>query len=153
MNNKVLISAIRLLSRREYGAAELAAKLSNRGFTEEEAQAAVAECRNLGLQSDSRFVDSITHIRIRAGYGPNRVRQELLTLRIESELIETRLQQEDNHWLEYARVVWKKKFGNCVQTDFVSQQKQKQFLLYRGFNKDTIAQLFKQLARDAFSAE
>ena len=136
---------MRLLVRREHGAHELASKLQQKGFIAEDVQEAIAECQRLGLQSDLRFVDNVSRARIRQGYGPTRIRQELLTLHIERELIEDRLQQEQDSWLSYALAAWEKKFKEHEQHSFAMQQKQKQFLLYRGFTTDTIAQVFKEL--------
>lgn len=137
--------AVHLLTRREHGAYELTNKLLKKGYPENEAQDAVLECHRLGLQSDDRFVDNICRARIRQGYGPLRIRRELQDLQINAELITNTLKQEQDNWLSYALEVWKKKYKEQGELSYPVMQKQKQFLLYRGFSTDTIAMLFKAI--------
>ena len=134
---------MRLLARREHGAHELANKLAMKGYLDIEIQDALSECQRLGLQSDSRFVDNVCRTRIRQGYGPIRIRQELQNLHIDSELIDAVLQQEQDNWLDYAVSVWKKKYKEQGELSYTTLQKQKQFLLYRGFSSDIITMVFK----------
>lgn len=135
--------AVRLLTRREHGAYELTNKLLKKGYPANEAQDAVLECQRLDLQNDDRFVDNICRARIRQGYGPLRIRRELQDLQIDAELITNTLRQEQDNWLSYALEVWKKKYKEQGELSYSATQKQKQFLLYRGFSTDTIAMLFK----------
>ncbi|WP_133126890.1 recombination regulator RecX [Legionella nagasakiensis] len=142
--NKALSSALRLLTRREHSVYELACKLTQKGYASSEIEAAIAECQRLGLQSDERFVETICRTRIRQGYGPLRIQQELRSLRIEETLINTVLQQKQDHWLAHAIAVKKKKYKNQGELTFKQMQKQKQFLLYRGFSADIIAMVFNE---------
>lgn len=137
--------AVRLLTRREHGAYELVNKLLQKGYPEHEARDALLECQRLGLQSDDRFVDSLCRARIRQGYGPVRIRRELQALKIDGELINNTLQQEQDNWLSHALWVWQKKYKEQGELSYSVMQKQKQFLLYRGFSTDTIATLFKEI--------
>ena len=137
-------SAVRLLARREHGAHELAQKLLQKKHPEVEIQEAISECQRLGLQSDARFVDSLCRARIRQGHGPARIRQDLHNVRIDRDLMEQALDAERDNWVSYARDVWIKKYGDQEVTSFAATQKQKQFLLYRGFSVDTINTVFKE---------
>jgi regulatory protein len=137
--------AVRLLTRREHGAYELVNKLIQKGYPEHEAQEALLECQRLNLQSDDRFVDNVCRARIRQGYGPVRIRRELQDLKIDGEIISNALQQEQDNWLLHALEVWKKKYKEPSERSYSVMQKQKQFLLYRGFSTDTIATLFKEI--------
>ena len=131
---------MRLLARREHGAHELANKLATKGYPESDIQDVLLTCQSLGLQSDSRFVDNLCRTRIRQGYGPLRIRQELQHLQIDAELV-----LEQDNWLAHASAVWKKKykeFKEPKELSFAESQKQKQFLHYRGFSTDTITMLF-----------
>lgn len=134
--------AVRLLTRREHGARELADKLKRKGYLLADIEASILECQRLGLQSDSRFVESLCRTRVRQGYGPLRIRQELQHLQVDGELIEDVLQQEQDNWLTYATDVWKKKY-KVQTTSYTDLQKQKQFLMYRGFPMDIIAKVFR----------
>ena len=143
--SEAFAGAVRLLSRREHGAYELHHKLVQKGHIETEVKAALLECQRLGLQCDTRFVENVCRTRIRQGYGPIRIRQELKQLQIDNELIEGVLQQEEERWLFYALEAWKKKYKVPGEVTYLKQQKQKQFLLYRGFSSEIINTLFKEM--------
>ena len=132
-----------LLARREHGAHELANKLATKGYLAKEIEEAISLCQQLGLQSDGRFVESMCRVRIRQGYGPIRIRQALQNLRLDSDLIDAALALEQDNWLDYAMDVWQKKYKEQVDLSYPAIQKQKQFLLYRGFSTDTITMVFK----------
>lgn len=140
---KAFESAVRLLSRREHGAMELCEKLKQKGFNRTEVQDALARCQELDLQNDQRFVENYSRSRIRQGYGPLKIQQELSTKGVDKELIHTVLQQEEENWLHYAWEVWQKKNRDQLELSFEELQKQQRFLLYRGFSMDVIALVLK----------
>jgi regulatory protein len=142
---KALDSALAMLTRREHGAMELYHKLKQKGFSQTEAQAAVDKCQELGLQSDSRFVASFGRSRISQGYGPIKIRQELKDKGIDSDLIQSELQHEQDNWLRYALDVWKKKCRGQADLSYIELQKQQRFLFYRGFGPDVIAAVVKEM--------
>ena len=131
-----------LLSRREHGAQELRDKLVSKGYSEEESDLALLKCQELDLQSEKRFVESRFRVRIRQGYGPRRIQQELQQLQIDDSLIQNELRQEKDNWFGYGLEVWEKKYQNHENPTYNEIQKQKQFLLYRGFSIDTINMVF-----------
>lgn len=141
---KAFVSAVRLLARREHGAHELAQKLLKK-YPHDEVQHAMDECQRLDLQSDARFVESLCRTRVRQGHGPARIRQDLQNVRIDRDLIDRILYEERDNWVSYARDVWMKKYGGHDDPSFTATQKQKQFLLYRGFSVDTINMVFKSI--------
>ncbi len=143
--SSVFESAMRLLARREHGARELTNKLVLKGFSREDVQEALIECQRLGLQSDVRFIENLSRARIRQGYGPLRIRRELQHLQVDIELVDDALRQEQDNWLSYAMSAWEKKYKKEEALSYASLQKQKQFLLYRGFTTDTIAMIFNNL--------
>lgn len=142
---KAFDCALRLLSRREHGASELADKLALRGYSSEEVNEIIAECQRLGLQSDARYVESLCHTRIRQGCGPLKISQELQAKQVDRELIETVLQQEQDNWLTYALAVWHKKYKNQDDIPFAELQKRQRFLLYRGFPTDIITRVIDEV--------
>jgi regulatory protein len=141
--SKAFSAAVRLLARREHGAHELASKLLKKGHMESDIQLAIGDCQRLGLQSDDRFAEGFCRVRIRQGYGPLRIHQELKQLQIDSDLIEEVLRLEQDNWLSHAMAVWNKKFNEQQDVSFELIQKQKKFLLYRGFPSDLITMMFK----------
>lgn len=142
---KAFDCAVRLLSRREHGAIELCDKLRKKGFCSADAKEALQTCQELDLQSETRFVASYSRSRIRQGYGPLKISQELSSKGVDKELIQSILQQEEHNWLEYASEVWQKKNKGQQSMSFSELQKQQRFLLYRGFGMDTIARVTKEL--------
>ncbi|WP_298621816.1 recombination regulator RecX [uncultured Legionella sp.] len=142
---KAFDSAVRLLSRREHGAMELCNKLEQKGFESSEIKDALDKCQRLGLQSDCRFIENYSRSRIRQGYGPLKIIQELKNKGLDSDLIMHELVQERDNWLSYALDVWDKKCKGRTDLTFSEIQKQQRFLLYRGFNMDIIAQVMKEL--------
>jgi regulatory protein len=143
--SKAFDRALHLLTRREHGARELCDKLERKGFSSADAKEAVDSCLRLGLQSDDRFVEQYCRSRIRQGYGPLKISQELKSKGVDSDLIQRHLQQESNNWLNYALDVWQKKCRGQLDLSFDEIQKQQRFLLYRGFSMDTIATVVKEL--------
>ena len=148
MQSKAYACALRLLARREHGAHELASKLAQKGYTASVVQDVLAECQRLDLQNDARFVEMICRTRIRQGYGPIRIRLELQNLKIDSYLIASALQKEQDHWIDHALAVLKKKYKEEGEVSFIALQKQKQFLLYRGFSTDIITMVFNHAHND-----
>lgn len=139
--NEALTSAVRLLARREHGLAELADKLAQKGYVDADIQDALATCKRQGLQCDVRFAESLCRTRIRQGYGPIRIRQELQFKQVARDVIDDVLYAEREKWLEYATRAWEKKYHPSDDVSFTDKQKQKQFLLYRGFSMETISEI------------
>lgn len=139
--SKALVCAVRLLARREHSLAELTEKLTQKGHADVDIQDALERCQRQGLQCDVRFAESLTRTRIRQGYGPARIRQELRAKQVLRETIDAVLDEERDNWISYARGVWEKKYKSVDKVSFAEQQKQKQFLLVRGFMMDTIAKV------------
>ena len=139
------VAAQRLLARREHGAEELRSKLLQKGHDASEVEAVISECQRLGLQCDIRFAASFCRNRVRQGYGPLRIRQELQGKQIDAELIDKTLCDTEHDWPSSAQAVWLKKFKGQKPDDFAKMQKQKQFMYYRGFSPDIIEQVIGKL--------
>ncbi len=150
MQSKALSCALNFLARREYGAQELILKLEQKGFDNDVIKEALLDCQRLGLQSDARFCEAICRARIRQGYGPNRIRQELLENKIDPELITAILLKEEDNWLMLARAVRNKKYKEQRPVSFADAQKQKQFLYCRGFSMDIIANVFREVEAETY---
>ena len=142
---KAFDSAIRLLSRREHGAIELSKKLERKGFDSTEIKDALDACQRLDLQNDRRFVEQFSRARIRQGYGPLKIIQELKSKGVDQELILSELSKERENWVAYALDVWEKKCKGRTDLNFTELQKQQRFLLYRGFSMDIIDAVVKEL--------
>lgn len=132
-----------LLARREHSQDELFRKLSLKKFAQDEIKTALAKLCAEGLLSNTRFAENYIHARSIRGYGPLRIRAELLEKGLTEEVIEHHLNIADNAWLVQIRSVWQKRFKGRVPSDFKTQSQQMRFLQYRGFTQDQIKSIFK----------
>ena len=60
-----------------------------------------------GLLSDSRFLENFIHYQRNRGYGPIRIRADLIERGISENLIEHHLEIKDNAWLTSIRCLAK----------------------------------------------
>lgn len=146
MPNKAYIAALDMLARREYTEKELTLKLEQKGICEQTAREVLNRLKREGMQSDERYAGAYLQTRKKKGFGPNYIRKALQDKGISSEIIDDALSQET--WFETALMVWTKKY-NAFSSDLKTQSKQKQFLFYRGFEFETIGELFKELSRNS----
>ena len=103
----------------------------------------MAELKQEGSQSDTRFTDSYIYHRIQRGYGPLRIMQELRERGIEDGIISGALDESGEDWISRLIDVHAKKFGSSIPADYKERARQSRFLQYRGFTADQIRQLFK----------
>ncbi|SRR5579883_1585345 len=132
-----------LLARREHSETELERKLRQRGFATDAIQPVLEQLAQEGLLSNQRFIENYIHFRTNKGYGPLRIRNELLERGISEDSIEHLLQISDNAWFIHARQVWQKKFKNQVPQDIKTRLQHMRFLQHRGFTLEQINHIFK----------
>jgi regulatory protein len=133
-----------LLARREHSDSELVRKLRVKEFAETDIRLALNQLAEEGLQSNSRFMENYIHYRSNKGYGPLRIRGELLERGIAEDLIEHHLNITDNAWLINVRKVWQKRFKSQLPHDFKARAQQMRFLHYRGFTHEQIDSIFSE---------
>lgn len=130
-----------LLARREHSRNELIAKLKKR-FEDDSLIIEVVDILvNEGLLSDERFTENYIRWRRERGFGPIRIRCELIEHGVNEEIIRANLDIQDEAWTERAQKEWQKKFNYCVPKNRHERAKQQRFLLYRGFTMEQIAQV------------
>lgn len=134
-------AAMDLLARREHGFFELERKLSVR-FPREMVVAVLTRLQQERLQSDERFVESYVYSRRQRGYGPVRIRAELLQKGLESELITQHLQCYQDDWTALVRKIKEQKFGTGQPASARERARQIRFLTGRGFSLEQIYSLF-----------
>ena len=78
--------ALSLLERRDYGEAELRAKLVEKGAGEEDAAAAARRMAELGFINDANYAAMVARHYSAKGYGPERIRAELRRRKLGREL-------------------------------------------------------------------
>ena len=74
--------------------------------------------------------------------GPVRIEQELLAHGVSRELVSDILDDRGPLWSLIASTVREKKFGSEIPRSFSDIAKQKNFLIYRGFNTQQVGAVF-----------
>lgn len=134
-------AAMDLLARREHGRVELTRKLRQRGAPCELIESVLDRLTEEGLLSESRYLDSFITSKGRAGYGPLRIREELLQRGLPRAAIEQALNESGFDWGVQLGETWRRKFGGRRPEDARERARQGRFLSYRGFPPDLIGRL------------
>jgi len=132
-----------LLSRREHSRQELSTKLQQREFSEPEISAALDKLEQEGLLSNRRFAESFVLQRLARGYGPIRIRHELLDRGIDESMIQDLLSAQENSWSDLMQQQRIRKFGTEIPLDYKEKMKQARFLQNRGFSPESVMRLFR----------
>lgn len=109
-----------------------------------EVSAALKTLQQDGLQDDSRFAESYCYHRVQRGYGPNRLRVELLERGVAESLVDETIENGEFDWLLLVEQCWRKKFGR-PPADFREKAKHARFLEYRGFPSSIIMRFLSRL--------
>lgn len=128
--------ALRLLARREHSRAELARKLGQAGFVQQDIEAMLDEFEDKKWLSDRRFAESyVADHRARA--GSIKLTHDLRQRGVSDAVIEAVLSINRDSELERAREVWQKKFG-APPTNAADKARQMRFMQSRGFASEVI---------------
>lgn len=130
--------ALGLLARREHAPAELAAKLSARGYDDNAVAALIAALQDEGLLSARRYAEAFVHARAQKGQGPVKITAELAARRLDEADIDDALAAAEVDWTALATQARRKRFGSTPPADFPAKAKQMRFLQQRGFTSDQI---------------
>lgn len=126
-------TAIRLLARREHSAAELAAKLKQRGFDRGLIDAEVTRLTAEGLQDDVRFAEQFTEERVQRGDGPLKIRSALAERGVAASVSDAALAPFADRWQELAWDALVRRFGSQPATERREWARRMRFLQTRGF--------------------
>jgi regulatory protein len=139
--------ALRLLSQREHSRSELERKLARHAESPGDIARVLDELESRGFIDHERVAVSVVHRRA-AKLGTLRIKQELQSKGLESELVNAAVAGLRASELDRAREVWGKKFGAPPQ-DANERAKQARFLAARGFDGDVIRRVLSQGSGDA----
>ena len=126
-----------LLARRDFGSAELAGRLRERGYDEPTVATLIASLFERRALDDARFAMHFVAYRAGRGQGPARIKRELGDLGVEAVLVEEAVAAGPD-WLALARDVRRRRFGAEAPEDWTEKSRQARFLQYRGFSNDHI---------------
>lgn len=138
--------ALRLLARREHSRFELARKLGQAGFVQDEIESLLDEFEGKNWLSDQRFAESYVADH-RARTGNVKLAYDLRQRGVDEAVIKSVLSQHCDNELERARQVWEKKFGS-IPADAAEKTRQMRFMQSRGFMADAIRHVLNATATD-----
>lgn len=82
--SKALLAALKMLARRDYFRAEIAERLLKKNFRPEIIERVLVRCADMGYLNDVALADRFAELRAPSrGWGPNRIRAELMTRGVE----------------------------------------------------------------------
>ena len=140
-SQKIRLSAMNFLARREHSRRELIFKLRKR-FTDSDEQIIeeVSRLRSEGLQSDYRMASEYVHFRSKKGLGPKKIKAELRLKGISDSLLEQIFSESGVDWRNILeKVVNKKTSQDGFALDSLeTKHKVNNFLQKRGFEPDQI---------------
>lgn len=140
--------ALGLLTRREHSRKELTRKLTSRGLDREEVVAAVDRLADAGWQNDARFAESMIRSRAGNGYGPVHIRAELGMHGLDSQIVSEALQNYEGDWLDNARELARRRYGEGYFLDPALRRKAADLLIRRGFDGETVRNASRSCAED-----
>ena len=121
-----------LLSRREHSSKEIFNKLNKSVDLIEILNKEISKLEDEGLIDNKRYAEQYIHSRKNKGFGPLRIRNELIQRGIEQEISKSLLDSYD--WTNLAQTALKKKLRKEFPKDLKETLKIKRFLEYRGFD-------------------
>jgi len=136
--NRLLNKGVKLLSMREHSVQEITAKLSVKCESPDLVHSAVEQLIDNNYLSDYRFTESYIRSRTNRGFGPTKIRSELLNKGIKNNLIDDYLDVNSIVWYDNAYRQYKKKYGDEPIADYQDWSKRARFLQSRGFGMEHI---------------
>lgn len=147
--------ALRLLASRDRSRGEVEVRLRTAGFAPEIVTDTVAWLLGLGYLDDGRFAARYCAEKQRNGWGPRRIRAELIRKGVERTLVDEALSSADDgsetaEGLEAVTALARRRFGEQYRRDPVAAGRRLAgFLARRGYDWETIAAVVRVLAAEA----
>ena len=135
--------AMDLLARREHSEQELRRKLESREFDGAVIDSAIDGLKRDDLLSDERFVEAYVNQRFNAGFGPLKIRYELVQKGVAENLVDQYLAPLADSWDNSMLQQRQRKFGSDVPDAYQARMKQARFLQNRGFSPESVMRLFR----------
>lgn len=135
-------AALGMLTRRDHSRKELAQKLKLKfSVSLVELDILLDALLTAGYLDDERFTEAYTRARMRKGFGPERIKQELRAKGVEESVVKKVLSLEDLDWVGIAQTVWQKKYHQ-IPGSLKEKVRQANFLRYRGFSSAQLDSIF-----------
>ncbi len=147
----VKASAARSLARRNMSKNELIKKLSEKGFSQDDAVASAEWFEEIGVIDDEGYAKSCAVYYKNRGYGRMRIKEELFRRGIPKEISDEVIASLPEGGEEIELLIKKKLRGKSFGED--EKRKTVAMLLRRGFKYDEIKAAFKELELDTEGME
>ncbi len=151
---KIKENVFRLLARRDHSAFELRRKLFQKRYRKELIYNVIDELTEKEYINDSGFAESFYKERLsKKGYGENKLRADLIKKGIDRKIIDSVIEanRDPDLLLNNAIILAEKKL-NYLQRTSKEKRNYKQkifsFLLNKGFDSDTIREVFRRINLD-----
>ena len=143
-------TAVRMLAAREHGTTELGQKL-HRKYPDADAdlvQQTMLKLQQQGFLDDQRFLEVLVRSRIRRGYGPFYIQQELRSKGIDPRSLDDLVEWGDVDWFEQASQLAERKFGlETLSHDHKLWNKAMRFLQRRGFAGNVVYDVLPKMPK------
>lgn len=136
--------ALRLLEKRDYSKAELAAKLVEKGEDPAEAEAVSERMAELGFVNDENYAGMVVRHYAAKGYGRARIREELRRRRVPRELWDAALLELPEQTDTVERLLAAKLRGRAPEGDDL--RRACAALIRRGFSWEEVSSAAKRLS-------
>lgn len=133
-------AALALLAAREHSRAQLARKLAQREYAEDEIDSALDALEADGYLSDERAAAVAVRNGLRRGHGPNRIRADLREAGLPAGGVVQGFDDAGIDWVEQARSLALRRFGADAPADYVQWARRARYLQARGYDSETIRQ-------------
>ena len=110
-------------------------------FSDEMVASVLDSLEQRNLLSDARYAEQYLSMRLRKGYGPVRISNELRERGVDAELISLAFETAEIDWFEMLRQAHDRKYGQQIPSDYKEQARRARFLEYRGFYAEQIREL------------
>lgn len=141
-------AGVRLLARREHSSLELARKLGSRGHEQRVIELVLDRLVRQGYLSDERFTEMFVRQRCEQGHGPVKIVSELSERGVDESLARYYLDQQAVDWIEQARTVRARRFGEALPEGRREWARQARFLASRGFSTEQVYRVLDPRTRD-----
>ncbi|MFR5887444.1 MAG: regulatory protein RecX [Oscillospiraceae bacterium] len=136
--------ALRLLERRDYSKAELAAKLAEKGEEPEAAEQAAERMAELGFVNDENYAGMVVRHYAAKGCGRQRIREELRRRRVPRELWDAALEELPDQTETLYRLLETRLRGKDPEGDEL--RRACAYLVRRGFAWDEVREAAARLS-------
>ena len=134
------LKGIALLSRRDYGSAELRDRLLAASFSPGAVESAISALLNARFLDDGRYAEHFVAYHAGRGQGPRRIRLEMRGKGLPESLLAGAVDEAAPVWAERAQALRRRRFGAEAPGSLEERARQSRFLLYRGFTPAQVRQ-------------